>query len=93
MARENDPRPLQFVTVCVLEARRDSLIMEVIEQHASYDEAKEYAKKHAILAFPYKLGEALESGERINWPKGMSPIIDRAWRDERRRVLGIKLVR
>lgn len=93
MTQENRGRPLQFVTVAVLEALSDSLRMEVVERHATYEEARQYAKEHALLAIPFKFGEAPESGERINWSRGLSPIIDRAWRDERRRVLGIELVR
>jgi hypothetical protein len=92
-AREDSPMA-EFVVVKVLQTERDSLIMQVETQHGTFREAQQEAWRPGSLAFPYRFGpDAPPVGELIRWPKGLSSIIDRAWRAQRRRELGISIAR
>jgi hypothetical protein len=97
MSRD-DQGPCHFMSCKVIEALPDDLILEVVSRHRFYEHAvsdatkrQVAAKQQGFIAVPYKIELAFDVGERITWSRGVSPAIDKAWRDERRRKLGIGL--
>lgn len=80
-----------FMTVRVVEARPDSLIVQVESVHSRYPEAIRRASERGTLAVPCGLfPEAPQPGDVIRCRKGLSQGLDEAWRQERRRELGIE---
>ena len=83
-----------FVTAKVVEARSDSLILRVETFHSKYPEAERQAKERGNLTVPCGLlRDVPEPGEIIRCRKGLSQALDEAWRDVRRRDLGIEPAR
>ena len=83
-----------FVTAKVVEARSDSLILRVETLHSKYPEAERQAKERGNLTVPCGLlRDVPEPGEIIRCRKGLSQALDEAWRDARRRDLGIEPAR
>ena len=83
-----------FVTAKVVEARSDSLILRVETFHSKYPEAERQAKERGNLTVPCGLlRDVPEPGEIIRCRKGLSQALDEAWRDARRRDLGIEPAR
>lgn len=85
------------VVVEVLEALPNDLVMKVNAHHDSYKAAEKDANQRGLFAFPYRWREAMpDVGERIKWPKGLSPTVDAAWEKQhnkqRAKALGIKPV-
>ena len=83
-----------FVTAKVVEARSDSLILRVETFHSKYPEAERQAKERGNLTVPCGLlRDVPEPGEIIRCRKGLSQGLDDAWREARRRDLGIEPAR
>jgi hypothetical protein len=83
-----------FVTAKVVEARSDSLILRVETFHSKYPEAERQAKERGNLTVPCGLlRDVPELGEIIRCRKGLSQALDEAWREARRRDLGIEPAR
>ena len=90
-----------FLAVKVVAAKPDWLGISVEEVHVSYLEAERQAKHEGTLTIPAKLFPKLpEAGDCLIYRKGLSPVLDEAWRREwqrrgwweesRRRDLGIE---
>lgn len=80
-----------FMTARVVDAPPDSLIMQVQTLHLSYPEAEREAKAHGTLTIPRAiLREAPEPGDLIVCQKGLSPVLDEAWRHAHKRDLDIE---
>jgi hypothetical protein len=81
-----------FMTARVVEARPDSLIMRVETIHSKYPEAERRATERGTLIVPCGVfREAPAVGVLVRCEKGLSPSLDEAWREARRKVeLGIE---
>jgi hypothetical protein len=80
-----------FLTVRVVEARPDSLIVQVETLHSKYPEAVRQARERGMLTVPCGLlREVPDPGEILRCRKGLSQALDEAWREARRRELGIE---
>jgi hypothetical protein len=83
-----------FMTVRVVETRPDSLVVRVEGCHSKYPDAQWEAKEQGAITVPSGLlPEVPEVGDLIECPKGLSPTLDRVWRDARSKDLGIERVR
>ena len=104
--RMNDPADIQgaarrqsferllagFMTVKVVEARPDSLVVQVETLHSIYPEAEWQATERGTLTVPCGVfHDAPEPGQLVRCEKGLSPGLDEAWSEARRKVeLGIE---
>ena len=81
-----------FMTARVVEARPDSLIMRVETTHSKYPEAEQRAMERGTLTVPCGIfRQAPAVGVLVRCEKGLSPGLDEAWREARRKVeLGIE---
>ena len=99
LLREDYREPLErllagFITVKIVEARPDSLILQVESLHVRYSDAERVATERGTLTLPAALlHDVPEVGELIQCRKGLSPVLDEAWSEARRRDLGIEPVR
>jgi hypothetical protein len=83
-----------FMTVRVVEARLDSLVVEVESVHSRYPVALRQARERGTLAVPCGVfPEVPEPGDVIRCRKGLTQALDDVWRQVRRRELGIELER
>ena len=95
--RDNRREPLArllggFMTARAVEARPDSLILRVESVHTKYPEADRRAKERGTLTVPCGIfREAPEPGQLVRCEKGLTPSLDEAWSEARRKVeLGIE---
>jgi len=99
LLREDYREPLErllagFITVKIVEARPDSLILRVESLHVRFSDAERVATERGTLTIPAALlRDVPEVGELIQCRKGLSPVLDEAWSEARRRDLGIEPVR
>ena len=81
-----------FMTAEVVEARPDSLILRVESLHTKYPEAERRATERGTLTVPCGVfRETPEPGQLVRCQKGISPGLDEAWSEARRKAeLGIE---
>src|SRR5512147_1873773 len=80
-----------FMTARVVEARRNSLIVLVETLHSRYPEAERQAREGGTLTIPCGLlPEPPKVGDRLSCQKGLTRELSEAWREARRRDLGIE---
>jgi Ankyrin repeats (3 copies)/Ankyrin repeat len=81
-----------FITAEVVEARPDSLILRVETVHSKFPEAEQRAKERGTLTVPCGIfHEASEPGQVVRCQKGLTPGLDEAWTEARRKAeLGIE---
>jgi hypothetical protein len=83
-----------FLTARVVEARGDLLIVRVEGLHSKYPEAKRQAREGRMLTIPAGLlPEPPDPGEYLKCHKTLTQDLSEAWRETRRRDLGLELVR
>jgi hypothetical protein len=85
-----------FTTVKVLDTWRDSVIICVEGHHGRFPAAEREAKEQGGLTVPTNLvfgRDVPEPGQRIRCGKELSPALEVAWSEARRRDLGIEPVR
>ena len=99
LLREDYREPLKqllagFIAVRVVEARPNSLILRVESLHVRYTDAERVATERGTLTIPAALlHDVPKAGDLIECRKGISPALDDAWSQARRRDLGIEPVR
>jgi Ankyrin repeats (3 copies)/Ankyrin repeat len=81
-----------FMTAEVVEARPDALILRVETIHSKYTEAERLAKQCGTLIVPCGIfSERPRLGDVLRCQKGLSPGLDEAWTEARRKAeLGIE---
>jgi ankyrin repeat protein len=80
-----------FMTAEVVEARPDSLIVRVETIHSKFPEAERQAKQCGTLTVPCGVfSERPHIGDLVRCEKGLTPGLDEAWSEARRRDLGIE---
>ena len=89
LLREDYREPLErllagFITVKIVEARPDSLILQVESLHVRFSDAERVATERGTLTIPAALlHDVPEAGELIQCRKGLSPVLDEAWSEAR----------
>ena len=80
------------MTAKVVEAQPDALILRVETIHSKYPEAERQAKEQGTLTVPCGIfPERPEPGNLVRCQKGLSPGLDEAWSEARRKAeLGIE---
>ena len=81
-----------FMTARIVEARPDSLILRVESLHTKYPEAERRATERGTLTVPCGVfRETPEPGQLVRCEKGLTPGLDEAWTEARRKAeLGIE---
>ena len=76
-----------FMTAKVVETQPGSLILRVETIHTKYTEAERQAKEQGTLTVPCGVfGERLDPGKLVRCQKGLSPVLDEAWRHAHRGI-------
>jgi hypothetical protein len=80
------------MTARIVEVRPDSLILRVESVHTKFSEADRRATERGTLTVPCGVfREAPEPGQLVRCEKGLTPSLDEAWSEARRKVeLGIE---
>ena len=80
-----------FMTVKVVEARPNSLVVQVESLHSIFPDAEWRAQERGTMTVPCGIfPEIPKLGDLVGCQKGISPVLDEAWSHAHKRDLGIE---